>query len=68
MLEKEVMEQEGQRRERERNQKNRGADGQKHDLPRSRFKSEDHERRDKGEVAVIVGKGERISVLTTVED
>lgn len=47
---------------------NREADGQKHDLPRSRFKSEDHERRDKGEVAVIVGKGERISVLTTVED
>lgn len=46
----------------------READGQKHDLPRSRFKSEDHERRDKGEVAVIVGKGERISVLTTVED
>ena len=48
--------------------RNRDADGQKHDLPRSRFKSEDHERRDKGEVAVIVGKGERISMLTTVED
>lgn len=32
------------------------------------FNSEDHERRDKGEVAVIMGKGERINVLTKVED
>lgn len=61
------MEQDGQGK-RKRKKENRDADGQKHDLPRSRFKSEDHERRDKGEVAVIVGKGERISVLTTVED
>lgn len=43
--------------------------GRSMNLPRPRFKSEDHERRDKGEeVAVFVGKGERISVLTTVED
>lgn len=42
--------------------------GQKHDLPRSMFNSEDHERRDKGEMAVIMGKGERINVLTKVED
>lgn len=42
--------------------------GEKHDLPRSTFNSEDHERRDKGEVAVIMGKGERINVLTKVED
>lgn len=61
------MEQEGQGIERG-EQENREADGQKHDLPRSRFMSEDHERRDRGEVAVIMGKGERISVLTTVED
>lgn len=32
------------------------------------FNSEDHERRDKREVAVIMGKGERINVLTKVED
>lgn len=60
------MEQDGQGKRKEK--ENRDADGEKHDLPRSRFKSEDHERRDKGEVAVIVGKGERISVLTTEED
>ncbi len=67
MLEKEVMDRARATGERERDERTE-ADGQKHDLPRSRFKSEDHERRDKGEVAVIVGKGERISVLTTVED
>lgn len=52
----------------ERKRSNRETDGQKHDLPRSMFNSEDRERRDKGEVAVIMGKGERINVLTTVED
>lgn len=47
---------------------NRETDGEKHDLPRSMFNSEDRERRDKGEVAVIMGKGERINVLTTVKE
>ena len=37
------------------------------DLPRFGLMSVGHERRGKGEVAVIEGKGERISVLT-VED
>lgn len=46
----------------------READGENDDLPRSRFMSEDHERRDMGRVAVIMGKGERNSVLTTAED
>lgn len=43
----------------ERRKRNRRteADGQKHDLPRSRFKSEDHERREQGRGGSDRGEG-----------